>query len=534
MNDSSQFDLTYLLTAFYKRKGVIIACFLVVSSLAAYLAVSLPNVYRSSTLILITPQKLPSSYINSTVTMSIQERIHAITQEILSRTRLEKIVEEFGLYPSTGQGTTLESRVGNLRKNILIETPRPQLRGVSDSNSFRLSFESKNPERAQQVASRLASMFIEANLKIREQRAQGTTIFIKAEAERLRKSLEKQEEAVNQFRAKYGKELPEQITGNLGVIEQLGVQLQNSLVRLSSLESGKARLQEQLLAMEKIPQGTVPIYEVGGEQNSASLQNINSLKTQLEILLSRYSEHHPDVIRLKRDIQSLESVTPDSESEANDSPSTIARDNKNPSRKSIGQERNPVRQLLLRQIEDLDTEIRLVRSNYEAQRKKTAIYQARVENAPARGVEFSKISQTYDITMRKYQDLLGKLLESQLSENMEKKQKAEQFQVIDPANFPIKPVRPNRMRILLLGLLGGLATGFGLIFMWESLNTSFKRGDEIEGYTNIPLLATIPAFITRRSVFEQRRAQVILVLASGGTLALGFVAIRFIGPLYFF
>jgi len=116
---------------------------------------------------------------------------------------------------------------------------------------------------------------------------------------------------------------------------------------------------------------------------------------------------------------------------------------------------------------------------------------------------------------------------------MERKQKAEQFQVIDPANLPNKPVRPDRMRILLLGLLGGLAAAFGLVFLWENLNTSFKRSDEVEVYTNIPLLATIPAFTTRRSVLEQRRAQVILVVASAGTLTIGIVLIRFLVPLFF-
>ncbi len=119
MNDSPQFDLTYLLGVFYKRKGVIIACFLVVSSLTAYLAASLPNIYQSTTLILISPQKLPSSYINSTVTMGIQERISTITQEILSRTRLEKIISELNLNQFNRQAGTIEEQVNKLRKNIL-------------------------------------------------------------------------------------------------------------------------------------------------------------------------------------------------------------------------------------------------------------------------------------------------------------------------------------------------------------------------------------------------------------------------------
>jgi len=508
MNDSSQFDLTYLLNVFYKRKSVIIACFLVVSSLTAYLTASLPNIYQSTTLILITPQKLPRSYIISTVTMSIQERIHAITQEILSRTRLEKIVKEFDLYQSTTQESAMESRVGKLRKNILLNTRQRE-------NSFRLSFESKSPEKAQQVATRLASLFIEENLKLREQRAIGTTLFIKSERERLLKEVERQEAEVNLYNAKYRHELPGQLPVNLSMLDRLQEELQNNSLRLYALGERKAELEKQIAEVEQ----TGKIRDSEGETILPYWQQIEKMKTNLDEILIRYSERHPDVLRLKQEIQAFEARgTNETRGTKEDSASGM----------------NPVQQTLLNQNKLLDKEINSVQSHNERLQKKIALYQTRVDNAPIRAVELSKISRTHGVTLNKYHNLLAKSLDSQLSENMEKKQKAEQFQVVDPANLPTKPVRPDRMRILLLGLLGGLAAGFGLVFLWENLNTSFKRGDEVEGYTDIPLLATIPAFITRRSVLEDRRAQVILVLASGGMLALGFVAIRFIGPLYFF
>jgi len=228
------------------------------------------------------------------------------------------------------------------------------------------------------------------------------------------------------------------------------------------------------------------------------------MKTQLENLLARYSERHPDVTRLKREIETLEAGAPISKFEPREPGST-----------AVVPTMNPLQQTLIKQINNLNNKINSVQSNNQMLQKKIATYQTRIDNTPSRTIELSKISRTHGVTLRKYQDLLAKSLESQLSENMERKQKAEQFQVVDPANLPKIPERPNRVRILLLGLLGGLAAGFGLVFMWENLNTSFKRGDEVEGYTDIPLLATIPDFTTRRSVLEQRRAQVILVVASG-------------------
>jgi len=514
MNDSPQFDLTYLLSVFYKRKAVIIACFLVVSSLTVYLAVRLPNVYRSTTLILVTPQKLPPSYINSTVTMGIQERINTITQEIMSRTRLTKIISELNLNQFNRQAGTIEEQVNKLRKNIRIKSNRRD-------NSFRLSFESESPEEAQKVATRLASLFIEENLRLREQRAIGTTTFIKAEKDRLLKEVEKQEVKVNLYRAKHRYELPEQLPVNLSMLEQFRSQLQSNLLRLSALQERNASDEKLLAETDKKGPQIGKTQDRVGDKILPRWQQLDRMKAQLENLLARYSERYPDVTRLKREIDTLGAGAPIFKFETIESVSPAALSTM-----------NPFRQTLLKQIKSLNKEINSVQSHNEILKKKIGMYQTRVDNTPLRAIEISKISRTHGVTLSKYQDLLAKSLDSQLSENMERKQKAEQFQVIDPANLPKKPVRPNRTRILLLGLLGGLAAGFGLVFMWENLNTSFKRGNEVEGYTDIPLLATIPAFTTRRSVLEQRRAQVILVVASAGTLAIGIVFIRFLVPLF--
>jgi hypothetical protein len=116
---------------------------------------------------------------------------------------------------------------------------------------------------------------------------------------------------------------------------------------------------------------------------------------------------------------------------------------------------------------------------------------------------------------------------------MEKKQKGEQFQLLDAANFPLKPIRPNRPMIVLIGLIVGLGGGFALAFVWDNLDKSFKQSDEINAYVNLPVLATVPALLTRSSVLEQRRSHGILILASLGVLVIGVVCLRVFGPIYF-
>jgi len=508
---NTDFDISRILSSFSRQKGLIIAVFVVVSVLATYLSAILPEVYRSSTLILVSPQKVPASFVFSTVTTDLTERMQSIMQEILSRTRLERIVEEFDLYAGGKNVSTMEDRVETLRRRIGIDFRR--------NNIFQLSFESENPEKAKQVTSRLASLFIEQNLQVREQQAIGTKSFINAEAERLRKELEQQEEEVNRFKALNRFELPDVMDANLRTVEQLRAELQAGLARLASLQERRGALEKQLVESEI---AGPELSGVKGGVGATSDIVLQTRRRELAELLRHYSAKHPDVIRLKAEIAAAEEDIKSTRAD----PDT----GRELSRASVA---SPLSQVLQKQIAGLDSEIKSIQAQAEGLRRQVALYQTRVDNTPVRGIELSKISRTYEITLKKYQDLLGKGLESELSENMEKKQKGEQFQILDPANFPLKPIRPNRQMIILMGLLIGLGGGFGLAFLWDNLNTSFRRGDDLASYVTLPLLATIPALITRSTVLEQRRAQSVLVLASLGALLVGLVCVRIFGPTYF-
>ena len=507
---NADFDISKVLDTLNRQKTLIVCVVIVVVSLAIYLASVLPNVYQSNALILVTPQRVPTSFVASTVTIDLSERMQSITQEIMSRTQLEKIVQEFNLYQKF---IALEDRINLLRKSIKIESRR--------NNVFQLSFESEDPEKARQVTSRLGSLFIEQNLNAREQQAQGTKSFINAETERLRKELEEQEAVVTKYKASHGYELPDQLDTNLRSLEQLRRGLEANNQRLLALQDRKGVLQKQNVEADipkaDSPAGPVPLA-VPGIGVTHSVQ-IEMKKKELDSLLQRYSNKHPDVIRAKKEIQSLE----------NDGGEPMSGQPNSTNSSST----NPVKRVLLTQITDIDSEIKALQMQSEGIRNQISVLQARVDNTPVRALELAKISRGYDITLKKYQDLLAKSLESELSENMEKKQKSEQFQILDPANFPVKPARPNRLMIILMGLGAGLAGGIGLAIFWDNLDSSFKRSEEVNAYVNIPVLATLPALVTRGSVLEQRRAQGLLVLASIGTLAIGIVCVRILGPMYF-
>jgi polysaccharide chain length determinant protein (PEP-CTERM system associated) len=512
-----EFDILNIITNLYRRKTLIGCVFFVASVLAVYLAMILPNVYRSSTLILVTPQRVPSSFVTSTVTIDLTQRMQSIAQEILSRTRLEEIIHEFNLYPAANKSNAMEDRVERLRKQVKVE--------FRQNNAFQLSFDHESPEKAKDVTSRLASLFIEQNLQVREQQAMGTKSFITTEAERLRKELEEQETVVNQFKATHRFELPDQLDMNLRSLDQLRRELEASTQRVSALQERKAILQKQIVESDLMGMdllGVGSLSTASPNDGGGGNPRLEIKKKELETLLQSYSNKYPDVVRLRKEIQALEAEKKEQPSSNPANPSKVATS-------SV----NPLKQVLQTQIGDIDAEIQALRSQQERLRSQMAVINTRVDNTSINAIELSKVTRGYEITLRKYQDLLAKSLESELSENMEKKQKGEQFQILDPANYPLRPVRPNRPMIVLFGLIAGLAGGVGLAFIWDNLDTSFKRSDELDGYVNIPLLATIPALVTRGTVLDERRAQGMLVLASIAILAVGLVFVRLFGPRFF-
>jgi polysaccharide chain length determinant protein (PEP-CTERM system associated) len=512
VNPTGDLDFSKLFSGFYRHKGLVFAVSLIVFLLAAYIAATMPNVYRSKTLILITPQRIPANFVAPTVTTGVAERINAITQEILSRTRLESIIKEFGLFPGGG-GVTMEDRVGMFRGSIRLDIRR--------NDAFEIAYDSGSPETAMKVANRLASLFIEQNLQVREQQAIGTTNFINAEAERLRKELEEQESLVTRYKVEHRFELPDQLDANLRLVDQLRQELKGNTSTLSSMQERMGSLQKQLVEANTPLAANSRTGESEVKLNLPANQKIQIRQKELDSLLIRYSEKHPDVMRLRAEIASLEKELDSEKAKAKKT---------GPARESTD---NPLKQLIEEQIDSLKSSISAIQASNGELRDSIAVYQKRVEGTPLRGIELTKVTRTYDITLRKYQDLLAKGLESQLSENLEKKQKGEQFQVIDPANLPLSPVKPNRPFILFGGLAAGVLGGLAAAFLWDILDRSFKNSDDLASFIDLPILATIPSIVTRGAVLERRRAQGLLGISTLGILLVGLILIRLFGSRFF-
>jgi polysaccharide chain length determinant protein (PEP-CTERM system associated) len=439
--------------------------------------------------------------------------MQAIAQQVLGRTMLEKVVNEFNLFDSVGSQASIEERVAGLRKRINL--------AINRSDTFSISFDAESPENARRVTARIASLFIDQNLKVREQQAAGTTTFISSEAERLRKELEEQEARVNKYRAQYWLELPENRDANFKALDQLQRELENGMNRLASLQDRKAALEKQMAESDILERELSMLGSLGVGSTASASPGPSRRNSELAALLKKYSAKHPDVIRLKREVEAAEAAAPVKETKV------AAPDFSLTTGMSL-------KTMLASQLDDLKAEMAALQTKNKNLGTQVSTLQSRLDGTPLRSIELSKISRDYDITLRKYQDLLAKALESELSENMEKKQKGEQFQIVDPASLPLDPVAPNRKRILLVGLLLGIGAGIGFSVLLDFMDKSFKSNDDLVGYSSIPLLAVLPAVATRGSVLEQRQARALVILGSFGALAVGLVLVRYAGALLLF
>ncbi len=459
----------------------------------AYIKIT-PKTFRANTMILVQSQKIPDSYVNSTVTESVQSRLHTISQQIYSRTNLEKIISEFNLIKGKNEDEkeSTSTLIEFLRRKIKVDI---QQRGNRSSvQSFKISFEWHDPKIAAEVTNAIASQFIEENLKVREAMAMGTTDFLENEANKLKEGLENREKAVEEFKKKHMGMLPDQLQANINLIGQLKDQLSNVEMSVRNEQEKSIFLQRQMELLEALKSDSKNSNEIGNpSQPVVAFSRIDSFKQQLEKLQSRYTQKHPDVITLKREIAALKTEMKAKQDQNNDDKSSGIADEET---------RTPLLEGLddlVRQREDLKVELERVNKNidtYKAEaekiKKQISLYRERIERTPEVELELTKLTRDYATMRNRYESLLNKKINAQLSEQLERRQKGEQFKVIDPAIPPGKPVKPDVKRVMLIALMAGLGVGCGLAYLREIMDGSFYNTEDMESFLGTRVLVSIP------------------------------------------
>lgn len=474
----------------------------------------LPKVYRATTLILVQPQSVPESYVRPTITESVVSRLNTISQEILSRTRLEKIIDEFNLYPDLRKKVPREEVIETMRKAVVIKVQEPRRSGKdTTTNSFTISYDGNDPHTVMQVTNKLASLFIEENLKVRELQAERTSEFITRELISLEEQLKKKEQEIRNFKERFMGQLPQQLDANLRILERLQNQLKTTNENIRAAEDRSIVIQNQIEMLKKREpiQTTREIRRdptTGRESlilerrpEDPLVTQLNLLKRDLNNALSKYKETHPDVIDLKKKIANLEPKVQEILQKQEAEREARLRELRDQEEQVVVTNLPPptpdpeTQRLFTQYTEQYNSavlEAKRLREEEKELKQQIAFYQRRIEETPRREQELTLLTRDYDLMKANYQSLLDKKIQAQMAENLERKQQGEQFKVLDPARLPEKPVKPDRNRILLIGAFIGLALGVGLTWFRESLDRSFHTVSEVEHYLGISVIATIP------------------------------------------
>jgi polysaccharide biosynthesis transport protein len=462
----------------------------------------LPSRYKSGTLILVEQPTMPKDYVTPNVNDDLQERLQSITEQILSRTRLLHIIDQYNLYAG-GYAQTPDGKVDEMRKDIEISLVRDPSQRVT---AFNVYYSSHDPYVAQQVTSELTNLFINENLEVRQQQSEDTTKFLQDQMESARKSLADQEEKIREYKAQHIGALPTQLGSNLQILSGLQSQLQAENDALNNAKQQHVYLEtllSQYRSLEVSPKSSSS-SEAAPLGLPAIDQELEKLRAQLADLSSRYTDKHPDVIKLKDQIAKTEKMRDQLVADLKAKASAQSDDNTAVQETAGGAQPTAIAQLQS-QLKVNQIEIQNRERSIQALEGRINDYQARLNEEPVREQQLSDLTRGYDQQKANYDDLLKKRNESAMATSMELLQQGERFRILDPPSLPVKPDFPNRLKFCGIGLGVGLALGVVVAGAFEFMDDCLYEEKQITNLLPVAVLSEIPDVISTQDEQRQQR-----------------------------
>ncbi len=466
----------------------------------------LPPRYKSSTLILVEQPTMPKDFVVPNVSENLQERLQSITQQILSRSRLLHIVDELNLYPNDRGRLSPDDIVDRMRKNIDIELVRGADNRIS---AFNVYYTAENPLVAQQVTSKLTSLFINENLEVRQQESEGNTKFLESQLDTARKGLEAQEEQIRQFKAQNIGQLPSQVNSNLQILGGLQTQLQAQSEALNTTKQQRVYL-ETLIGQYRALRG--PSKTLDGSGGVAELDDqLDKLNTELRSMSATYGDKYPDVRNLKdliakteaqRDQLLAQEKTHPAKTEADASVAPPARD-------SAGLRDSTSLAQLQSQLQANQIEIKNREQAIAAITAQINQYQSRLNEEPVREQQLADLTRGYEQSKASYDDLLKKKNDSAMATSMELLQQGERFRIMDPPSLPLKPSFPDRLKFCGIGFFVGLLLGGLAISLAETMDDRVYSEVELRKLLPTTVLSELPVIHDQSDERQQHRKMVI-------------------------
>ncbi len=512
-------ELKDIIAILRRHKFLFIIPFLIVFTIGAVIAYTLPAVFQSSSTILIEQQEIPKNIIESTVTSYATERIQVISQRVMTTANLTKVVEKLDLYPDERADGVNFKILSRLRKNVALEMVSADIldprtgRASAATIAFKVSFESPNPELTKIVVDEITSLYLTENINLRKQKAATTTDFLANEAQRIGETISVLEARLADYKERNAGRLPELMQFNMNLMERAERELENTENQIKALEQRKLLLDGQISQTEPFT-GTSPearyrtlqsnylslssTYsdshpdllrirreldtlkkEIGIVDDRSVLQDkLRVTREKLSEVRERYSENHPDVVKLQKLSKSITKQMLNAPTSGN-SKITIEPD-------------NPIYINLKTQYEGLRFEIQAEKEKRARQKEKLSVYEKRLIDIPSVEQEGFAVKRDYENAVRQYKEIKKKQLNAQVSEQLESESKGERFTLIEPAFVPLSPIKPNRPAILFLALVLSIAGGLGCVTFIELLDNTIRGTKSLVSTLGSHPLSVIP------------------------------------------
>jgi succinoglycan biosynthesis transport protein ExoP len=451
-------------------------CSLALAAIGFGIIAFIPDVYQAKTTILVDPQKISDHYVTSTVTSDPNDRLDTLTQQVLSTSRLEEIIEKDNLYPAMRRTATLDEVVANMRKKIKIELKQSSEQGMS---SFTISYEDKDRLAVAKIANRLAASFIDWNLQVRQNQANDTTQFLSNELNQAKQSLEQQEAQLEAFKMRHVGATPDQLDANLQAIGRLQTQMQANADAISRLDEERIMLTQSKAAGPQVDQAQLT-------EPDRLRQERRRLENQLWNLRREYTDTYPDVVLVKSQLDNVKSRM------AAEGISNETSDSFDPATRT--------------RFKVIATELERHKAEQAELQRQVAAYQGKVDTVPVLETQLTELTRNYETSRQNYQSLLDKTLSAGMSQDLEQRQQAERFVILDPARTPERPVRPNRLLMMglnfILSVALSLAAVIGSSLLFGRIETEQQLRALLPG--KVTIIGTIPQVLSMNDLRRRR------------------------------
>jgi polysaccharide chain length determinant protein (PEP-CTERM system associated) len=466
-----------------RRRWWILVVPAVVFAIGAYtISLFLASRYTSDTVVLVEEPAVPESLVKPVISGDANQRLATMQEQILSRTRLQQIIEKFGLYKEEANRISMEDMVARLRKSITVSPVRAMAETrASGLPGFTVSVMANQAYTAQQICTEITSFFMQQNVLIRERRAEDTTDFITRQLTDSKRKLDEQDAKLADFQRRYMGELPDQMQTNFSLLTGLSTQLEATSQTLNRAQQDKMFVQN---ALDQQPLVRTALSAAPADPDVLQKQ-LESLQSRLATLQPQYTDAHPDVRRLKKDIAQLQRKIDEESTNRKSQPPAAPE-------KDVVVAETPRVQQLRAQLYQINRTIEEKTAEQSRVQQEISKLQSKLQLTPAIAQEYKALTRDYQTAVNVYNDLLKKQSDSEMATDLERRQQGEQFRVLDPPSLPQKPTYPNRPVFGVGGFMGGLAFGLAIVFALELQDTTLRTDRDVDRILKLPTLAMIP------------------------------------------